>query len=206
MTPVLLTLSRTTAAAASSSTSSSSSISNSKVQEDAVVFTSAVTSALSQFETGMDDDLNGPRAAAGLFALIKLGEKNSHSRTSTTALATYTSTVDVHTDTHKQALKDGSMTPEKATQLLQALDKIDSVLGIFYQPPGSEAGPDNTVEDGETGSISAEVTALLEQRAAAKAAKDWAAADSVRAAITALGYSVKDVAGGSVQVTKLPQE
>jgi DALR domain len=75
MTPVLLTLSRTTAAAASSSTSSSSSISKSKVQEDAVVFTSAVTSALSQFETGMDDDLNGPRAAAGLFALIKLGEK-----------------------------------------------------------------------------------------------------------------------------------
>jgi cysteinyl-tRNA synthetase len=43
------------------------------------------------------------------------------------------------------------------------------------------------------------------QRAAAKAAKDWAAADSVRTAITALGYSVKDVAGG-VQVTKLPQE
>eukprot|EP00953_Heterococcus_sp_UTEX-ZZ885_P027690 14825-Heterococcus_DN1.PRE.2 len=256
MTPVLLTLSRTTAAAASSSTSSSSSISNSKVQEDAVVFTSAVTSALSQFETGMDDDLNGPRAAAGLFALIKLGEKvRSNGFLQLVALVfttateeylyllsflgftfayinhsigyvycktigsclrmqvlssvrhlTLQSTVDVHTDTHKQALKDGSMTPEKATQLLQALDKIDFVLGIFYQPPGFEAGPDSTVEDGETGSIPAEVTALLEQRAAAKAAKDWAAADSVRAAITALGYSVKDVAGGSVQVTKLPQE
>jgi hypothetical protein len=74
---VLLTLPRTTAAAASSSssTSSSSSSSSSKLQADAAAFTSAVTSALSQFETGMDDDLNGPRAAAGLFALIKIGEK-----------------------------------------------------------------------------------------------------------------------------------
>jgi hypothetical protein len=60
-------------------------------------------------------------------------------------------------------LKDGSMTAAKATQLLQALDRIDSVLGIFYQPPASEAATDNTVEDGETGSIPAEVTALLEQ-------------------------------------------
>jgi hypothetical protein len=55
------------------------------------------------------------------------------------------------------------MTPAKATEVLQALDRIDSVLGIFYQPPGFEAGSDSTVEDGETGSIPAEVTALLEQ-------------------------------------------
>jgi cysteinyl-tRNA synthetase len=77
---VLLALTHKTAAAASSSTSSSSSSSSSrsgssKLQEDAVVFTSAVASALKQFESGMDDDLNGPRAAAGLFALIKVGEK-----------------------------------------------------------------------------------------------------------------------------------
>jgi hypothetical protein len=64
---------------------------------------------------------------------------------------------------HKQALKDGSMTSAKATQLLQALDRIDSVIGIFYQPPGFEAGTDKTVEDGDTDSIPAEVTALLEQ-------------------------------------------
>ena len=64
---------------------------------------------------------------------------------------------------YAQALKAGSMTSANATELLQALDKIDSVLGIFYQPPAFKAGTDNTVEDGETDSISAEISALLEQ-------------------------------------------
>lgn len=35
----------------------------------------AAASALEQFEVGMDDDLNTPRAAAGLFALVKAAEK-----------------------------------------------------------------------------------------------------------------------------------
>ena len=47
-----------------------------------------------------------------------------------------------------------------------------------------------------------EVAALVEKRAALKAAKNWAEADAVRAEITALGYAVMDTKDGPV-VTKL---
>lgn len=41
-----------------------------------------------------------------------------------------------------------------------------------------------------------EVTALLDQRAAARAAKDWKKSDELRAAVAALGYIVKDTPQG----------
>ena len=44
--------------------------------------------------------------------------------------------------------------------------------------------------------IPAEVAALLEQRKAARAAKDWAKSDELRAAIAAAGYTVKDTPQG----------
>ena len=48
----------------------------------------------------------------------------------------------------------------------------------------------------------AEVTALVEKRAAAKKAKDWATADAIRAELTAMGWAVKDTAQGP-QLSKL---
>ena len=50
--------------------------------------------------------------------------------------------------------------------------------------------------------VPAEVTELVERRAAAKKAKDWATADAIRAQLTELGWSVKDTAQGP-QLTKL---
>ena len=52
------------------------------------------------------------------------------------------------------------------------------------------------------GKYSAEVTALVEKRAAAKKAKDWATADAIRAELTAMGWAVKDTAQGP-QLSKL---
>lgn len=46
--------------------------------------------------------------------------------------------------------------------------------------------------------VPAEVAALVEKRAALKAAKNWAEADAVRAEITALGYAVMDTKEGPV--------
>ena len=48
----------------------------------------------------------------------------------------------------------------------------------------------------------AEVTELVEKRAAAKKAKDWATADAIRAQLTELGWAVKDTAQGP-QLSKL---
>ena len=44
---------------------------------------------------------------------------------------------------------------------------------------------------------------LVVQRTAAKDAKDWEMADSLRAMITELGFAVKDVKGGDTIVSKV---
>ena len=67
------------------------------------------------------------------------------------------------------------------------LNEITGVLGIVLK-----------VEE----DIPAEITELVEQRAAAKKAKDFAEADRIRDLITSKGYSVKDTPNGP-QVEKL---
>ena len=64
-----------------------------------------------------------------------------------------------------------------------AFDEITGVLGLLYNRK-------------KTDSIPAEVTALVEERAAAKKAKDWGRADAIRAQLTEMGWSVTDTAQG----------
>ena len=65
----------------------------------------------------------------------------------------------------------------------KAFDELTGVLGLLYN---------RKKEDG----VPAEVTALVERRAAAKKAKDWATADALRAQIIALGWVVEDTPQG----------
>jgi cysteinyl-tRNA synthetase len=67
--------------------------------------------------------------------------------------------------------------------ILEALGRVDSVLGVL-------AGD----EDDE---IPAEVATLVEERAAARKARDFARADALRDEIAALGYVVEDAPDGS---------
>ena len=69
-----------------------------------------------------------------------------------------------------------------------AFDEITGVLGLLYNRKKDE--------------VPAEVTELVEKRAAAKKAKDWATADAIRAELTAMGWAVKDTAQGP-QLSKL---
>ena len=52
----------------------------------------------------------------------------------------------------------------------------------------------------------AEVRALLDERAAARAARDWAMADALRDRIAGLGWEVQDTQGGSSARPMLPAE
>ena len=70
----------------------------------------------------------------------------------------------------------------------KAFDEITGVLGLMYNRKKDE--------------VPAEVTALVEKRAAAKKAKDWAAADAIRAQLTEMGWAVKDTAQGP-QLSKI---
>ena len=60
----------------------------------------------------------------------------------------------------------------------------------------------NTLYNRKKDEVPAEVTELVEKRAAAKKAKDWATADAIRAQLTELGWAVKDTAQGP-QLSKL---
>jgi len=82
-------------------------------------------------------------------------------------------------ETHK-ALDAGALIPLQAHHLEIAWRTLDSILGL--------GDADVT--------IPAEVQTLLDQRAAARQAKDFAKSDELRKAIEALGWKVKDTAKG----------
>ncbi|MCL2545834.1 MAG: cysteine--tRNA ligase [Oscillospiraceae bacterium] len=70
-------------------------------------------------------------------------------------------------------------------RVYQALLSFDEVLQLLHDAPNDE------IKD-----LPAEITTLLEQRANARSAKDWAQSDSLRDTIAAAGYTVKDTANG----------
>ena len=85
-----------------------------------------------------------------------------------------------------RALDQGHLDPVQAAALLVAIAKINSVLNF-------------EVEVVET---PAEVLSLVDERQAARAAKNWAESDRLRDAIAALGWTVKDTKEGA-KVTRL---
>ncbi|WP_342075875.1 cysteine--tRNA ligase [Yoonia sp. SS1-5] len=88
-------------------------------------------------------------------------------------------------------------TPAALAGFAHGLDMLGLVSDWGALPlfDGAEAGPEVAP------AIAARVDALLAQRAQARAAKDWSAADQVRDILTAAGVQVTDVGG---QATWLP--
>ena len=86
-----------------------------------------------------------------------------------------------------ELVKDiNTLAPEASGEALAAaaaaFDEITGVLGLLYNRQKDE--------------VPAEVTELVQKRAEAKKAKDWATADALRARITELGYVVEDTPQG----------
>lgn len=82
-----------------------------------------------------------------------------------------------------------------ANAILGQVVKTYSLLGLFRSEPAEFIA---NCEKKTAGAVPQEVLYLVAKRAEAKAAKDWAKADAIRAEITALGYSVKDTKEGAV--------
>ena len=81
-----------------------------------------------------------------------------------------------------KALDAGAVKPGEARAALAVYDELDRVLGVL-QPPAATVDP--------------EVLALVEQRQAARKAKNWAESDRLRDAIAAKGWVVQDTAQGA---------
>lgn len=81
---------------------------------------------------------------------------------------------------------------EQANQLAGVLKKLGAVLGILESDP-------NVYLQGGVGDQDevAQIEALIKARNDARAAKDWAAADDARDALTNLGVVLEDGAGGT---------
>ena len=82
-----------------------------------------------------------------------------------------------------------------ANDILGQVKKTYSLLGLFRAEPAEFV---EKCEAKHRASVPAEVTALVKKRAEAKAAKDWASADAIRAELTAMGWSVRDTKDGAV--------
>jgi cysteinyl-tRNA synthetase len=88
-----------------------------------------------------------------------------------------------------RALDEGTLLPAHARRLLEWWERINRTLAIEPDAAGA--------------AIPQEVARLAQERAAARAAKDWARGDALRAEIAALGWAVKDGRDGEQKLTRI---
>ena len=81
------------------------------------------------------------------------------------------------------ALAAGELSPETAAQVRAEMAEMVHILGLDAVAGGEDAVP-------------ADVVAMAEERQQCRAARDFARADALRAAIAERGYEVRDVPGG----------
>ena len=84
---------------------------------------------------------------------------------------------------------DATMDRARATAELDALRRMDHVLGVLDRNEVAETEGDDD--------LAATVEARIADRAEAKARKDWASADAIRDELVALGVSIKDGPDGT---------
>lgn len=134
----------------------------------------AIENTHQQFCVAMDDDLNTPRAAAAMFSLVNYVEK---------------------------AIKAQQVQPSDASAVLDCLNDMDGVFGIFYTPNlqnGEGSGNGKSGESDEDAvNASPELAQLLVERAEARKAKDFGRADEIRDKISAAGFAIIDTKEGA---------
>jgi len=124
-------------------------------------------SAVQQFQTAMDDDINTPGAIAVLFELAKELRRAGN-------VITHTGQPDDDATTLRQRW--------------QTLVVLAQVLGLEAQPDSSPAPT--------TGLSDQAIEALLQQRQAARQSKDFATADRIRDQLQSQGITLIDKPGG----------
>jgi len=119
-----------------------------------------------RFVDAMNDDLGTPAAVAVMYDAVREGNK---------------------------LLGNGP-----SAELGETAAAVRAMLGVLGLDPADPAwGTSNTAEtDKLTNAVDTLVAGLLEQRAAARAAKDFAAADAIRDRIKAAGIEIEDTPNG----------
>ncbi|MFM7268382.1 MAG: cysteine--tRNA ligase [Cyanobium sp.] len=131
-----------------------------------------------RFIAAMDDDLNSSAALAVLFELARplRGLANRLERGDQ--------------DAAEEAVAAASQTRGAL------LAELASVLGLMPEPPGKDQGPEGEAGSAVLGISEASILAQIEARKAAKAERDFARADAIRADLREQGIELIDRPGG----------
>jgi len=104
---------------------------------------------------------------------------------------------------NSDALESFNSQEQLPSKTMAALHLIDNILGVIFRPlPKSQDTGIAVYLPGATPSD--EVESLLTERHDARKSKDFARSDAIRDQLAAMGYAVKDVAGGKVEVAPKP--
>jgi cysteinyl-tRNA synthetase len=94
-------------------------------------------------------------------------------------------------DVRAELQKGGKANPQAVADGLAALKDCAGLIGFLQQDPGA------WFTGGVDDALKARIEALIGERAAARAAKDWPASDRIRAELTDLGVEVLDGKDGA---------
>ena len=159
-------------------------------EADRLAIAAAVADARARFVADMDDDFNSAGALGALFDLTRTVNGFSSSNEA------------VLSDADLMVISTAADTLEELLAVMGApLPAVSQRLVFTQTADGIVVDPlvDMAAEVASySGSDHAEAeAAILAKRAAARAQKDWPAADALRERLTAIGYAVEDGASGS---------
>lgn len=131
----------------------------------------AAAEAKQKFLAAMDDDFNTGGAIAELFELAKLTNK-------------YCDEADFEGKGAGDAASIATL-----TLLMETIKELSNVLGLFLQPPAAAGGSDELL-----GQV---MQLVIDLRADARKAKNFATADAIRDGLAPTGIVLEDRAGGT---------
>ncbi|MDO8462509.1 MAG: cysteine--tRNA ligase [Deltaproteobacteria bacterium] len=132
---------------------------------------------LSSFEEAMEDDFNATQFFGNLFDWVRQVNKYLDGL---------------------EKKKKGFSHPVKS-QILQELQQISQVLGIFGQDPHRYFEQRSSRQMTKSGLDPSEIERLIEERQKARGSKDWSGADRIRKELEDKGIILKDRPDGSTE-------
>ena len=154
----------------------------SQMGEDAQTLLALGRSFEQRFFAALDDDFNSARALGCLFELARAVNRFAG---------------------HKKARKRGGPLVKPA---LAAFELVSRTIGLMQMPIETFHAEVKSKRLSAMGLTQDQVEALIQERATARAAKDWAAADALRGELEAMNIVVMDGVDGAVWRVRLRAE